>query len=696
MEKMFEIRNRKLAEIDFRFGIGIVELRRDKIRDLLTLSPHEITEVGDRGPKGMYVEEVDCLEHGLGLTLRALIGQKLIHKDSFERYHTIVYLEILALSPLAADLIEFHSRITLVELASASIKQEIIRRNLEVAGCAAPSRPSQILKPMKPQKSKSPFPSRKCANPAFNEGPLAESIAVRRDIFALEQIFLKANEMSRMRRYLSRMEGLGLSMIASEKRKFTSGRNFRQNRLAHCLKDILDNSTEIRILLHIRAERSTLRPSMEAMRFAERAKLVPCDGDDDSGKGKMTRTEDQILQEVIQDVAPDLIHPSVVEKLNSEKMRVIQEQAVQYFESNIDTMKVCSKDKVKEMFENFRVLWNFLWELELNVSLRKAEAGMKQEIEKRAAGLSSMLVTAPGKSLSAAGHDDLNKEVTKKSSRRGRDRKDKKEKRRKDKHGRKDSKEVVIELDARTERTSVITEMPEPTEEDLLRRQTMKEVGLPEEYQESVPPTAEPPAARRSTLQSAITQSSVQTPPSAGDSPEDNPPIKDATGQEERTGSGGTNPEAPEVPADSGQRHSATLTSQPQVTIVDNQSSSGRDSLRKSGEVQPKVLNLGAKGLVSESMTTFSHVTRATQGVHHHKSFLNQGVFRDFKMYGTWGGYHQGPAAIPLSEEEIAQKAQKQEEDISNNFEEMKKVARRQAYHLLRAGLTKPRWSTPF
>lgn len=686
---MFDIKDRKQGELDFKFGMGIVEVRRERIRDLLTLSSNEINEIGDRGPKGMYVEEIDCLENAIGLMLRAFIGQKLIHQEPFERYHSIIYLEIVAVNPVAPELVQYQSRITLVEIASAPFKTDnaVTPTNSRISLLCGPNEPMCLPPPSFKTDNKlakllkAPvFPPRKCCNPGQTQGPLAESIAVRRDVFALEQIFLRANETNRIRKYFAKMENLGLSMIASEKRKLASGNNFRQNKLAHCLKDIMDTHTEIRIVLHVRPEKSYLKSSLEAMRFAERARLVPSNLDSDPNKGKPNRTEEQILQEVIQDIAPELIHPVNVESLTSEKMKVIQEQAVKYFQNNIEEMKVCDKNKVKTMFENFRVLWNFLWELELNLTLQKAEEEMKQAVEKMNIE-NGRRRKSDGKPGSEGGHpyegedeEQMEKVANKKSTKKLK--KEKERKRRKDRlnqqqQGKRISSYELKADDSKSQdkRGSTVDAMAGADEEEddqnELAGPRLSQTGDDDKQSSlrgetevantSPPGTTEQPPAPPSTTEGEISNSrqsigSMASSIKKGTITEDNIDLLSGT-------------VVPEIPSLTGESIQESIG---EVEIVRSSTDNNpKTSNASNGDVRPR----------------------------NSKSFADDS---DFKIHRYTGSQHDDSENRGISDEERAQSAAQQEQQIAENFEEMKKIARRQAIHLLRAGIRRPQWMSQF
>ncbi|CAL8128127.1 unnamed protein product [Orchesella dallaii] len=654
LEKMFEIKDRKKEETEFKFGMGIIEVRRERIRDLLTLGPYEINDVGDRGPKGMYIEEVDCLEHGLGLLLRALIGQKLIHQEPFERFHTIVYMDIVAVSPSSPDLVQFYSRITFAEIASApDQKSDLFPSSsgtpMSTDNCAPPP-PPKIETKFKTKQGV--FPSRRCCNPGYTSGPLAESIAVRRDTFALEQIFLKANEMQKVKKYFAKLEELGLAMIASEKRRYTTGHNVRQNKLAHCLKDILDGITEIRILLHVRPDKAYLRSSLEAMRFAERARLVPANLNGGTSKRGLLqgRNEDQILQEVITNIAPELMNAATVESLSSEKMRMIQEQAVTYFENNIDSMKVCSKEKVKLMFENFRVLWNFLWELELNVSLRKAQEDMKL----------ALAAQASSAAWSAADDDDdrqrnaSNMNLANKKSTMRRIKKEKERERSKKKKEKKQRESMEFKAAEEGKRPSGQMNgegAPQAEGGEARKASGSGGSGKGEEKRKSLNGTQE---ENQDGAQVNFSTTNVNAPFPGESPPPTEPPGGGVVGGEQE------------------QKRESVVTP---VTVIERHSSTVKGL---GGNIPDAVVGVEAAVVVTApAKSGIVEQEGGTSAV----VVVEEGAENESKAGG---------------EEERAANAAKLEQQISTNFEEMKKIARRQAFHLLRAGVKRPQWMSLF
>lgn len=49
-EKIFEYAEARRDKIKYSIRAGMVEVRKDKIRDLISLSPYELKTIGDNGP----------------------------------------------------------------------------------------------------------------------------------------------------------------------------------------------------------------------------------------------------------------------------------------------------------------------------------------------------------------------------------------------------------------------------------------------------------------------------------------------------------------------------------------------------------------------------------------------------------------------------------------------------------------------
>jgi len=58
----------------------------------------------------MFRQEITCLDQGLGLLLRGLIGQRLMPRESYSKYHTIAYIDIYYEDNENPDK-KFHSRV---------------------------------------------------------------------------------------------------------------------------------------------------------------------------------------------------------------------------------------------------------------------------------------------------------------------------------------------------------------------------------------------------------------------------------------------------------------------------------------------------------------------------------------------------------------------------------------------------------
>jgi len=378
------------------------------------------------------------------------------------------------------------------------------------------------------------------------------------------------------------------------------------------------------------------------MRFAERARQLSAAMDIDLGARTTNRTEDQILQEVIADIAPELAQRTAVESMSLEKMKAIQEQAVVYFENNIDSMKICSKEKVKQMFENFRVLWNFLWELELNVSLRKAEEEMKQNyVPKRSSNNASELPA-----------DDYHPSKDAIKTRTKKVKKDKEKAKKSKKQKNQPAEDSLLDDQPQDETTDrkKSSAMPDGREDSQSNRK-MSQKDLDRDDSSSGRLRMEQELDRLAGLLPDEEEGDEREDQDIPLDPNENPTEQEPS--EEKP--------IPPPPQDRGD-------SLPQSTNT-------AQSDKKISHVSLHPRFPGTKDAIH------IHPTPTLRP----SAFLLRGGFNDFKLQPT---HHH--ASMSEAEREIW--VSKQEQIISDNFEEMKKVARRQAIHLLRTSLKRPDW----
>jgi hypothetical protein len=140
--------------------------------------------------------------------------------------------------------------------------------------------------------------------------------------------------------------------------KLAPSQYFRQSRLAHCLKDIVTGKTEVRVLLHIRPEKDFIQSTLEAMRFAERARCIPCQQPKKQDPMKGKTFEQRIAHMCHQLGIEDPIIPSgdgnngvslsqLYPHINADKMKEIMAQATHYFEEKLDLLEGNCKEQVK-------------------------------------------------------------------------------------------------------------------------------------------------------------------------------------------------------------------------------------------------------------------------------------------------------------------------------------------------------------
>lgn len=72
------------------------------------------------------------------------------------------------------------------------------------------------------------------------------------------------------------LQSFGMYMLMKPP-KLAPSQYFRQSKLTHCLKDVVSGNTMVRIILTVRPERDFLQSTLEAMRFASRARFIPID-----------------------------------------------------------------------------------------------------------------------------------------------------------------------------------------------------------------------------------------------------------------------------------------------------------------------------------------------------------------------------------------------------------------------------------
>lgn len=138
---------------------------------------------------------------------------------------------------------------------------------------------------------------------------------------------------------------------------------FRQSKLAHCLKDTVSGSAMVRLILHIRPERAFLNSTLEIMRFAERARCVPCEITRKSGPKDCSSFEQKTCEEA--GVDTNDLSGDRRGMFNPDKMREVFKTAASVFEEKLDSLDGSCKDQVKSMFDGFQEVWGQILDKEL-------------------------------------------------------------------------------------------------------------------------------------------------------------------------------------------------------------------------------------------------------------------------------------------------------------------------------------------
>lgn len=141
---------------------------------------------------------------------------------------------------------------------------------------------------------------------------------------------------------------------------------FRQNKLCHCLRELVCCSNEIRVLLHLRPESQYLSTVLEALRFADRIRSIPRDVNPNEYNftgDKLTdlnslRREIRVLRAELENVSRstrELADDTV--ELSPSQYRLLQDQAAGYANGTIDQLEVGTKAEAKALFQSFRTLF---------------------------------------------------------------------------------------------------------------------------------------------------------------------------------------------------------------------------------------------------------------------------------------------------------------------------------------------------
>lgn len=137
-------------------------------------------------------------------------------------------------------------------------------------------------------------------------------------------------------------------------RKLAPSQYFRQNKLAHCLKDIVSGSTQVKVILHLRPERSYLYTTLDAVRFASRVRRIP-------PSRRPRRQRNTFFDGLVVKLSQDPCNEEPCGRgsgsgaaPNDENLKEALTQASKFFEDKLDTLEESCKDEVKCLFETYK------------------------------------------------------------------------------------------------------------------------------------------------------------------------------------------------------------------------------------------------------------------------------------------------------------------------------------------------------
>ncbi|CAG7720546.1 unnamed protein product [Allacma fusca] len=375
LERIFQICATKANEMRYLIRMAIVEIRYDKIRDLLTLGSYDGNPFNRDAPHGMIFQKIGAAEHGFGLLIRALTCQKEIPRETYAKPHTVVFIDIYGESykdgmPESNPRI-VKSRITFAKTAPIPERDEIFppgrspSNSMDVYGCMTRRVPTS--------KGASRSTSDGCCGSTCNKtactkrktGPIAEAIRIRQDIGFLEQMCSRACQYQKLNRYYERLAKLGINVAAPPR-----SLHYRLSKLTYCLKDIVSGNSEIRIILHIRPEKQYKHATLEAMRFAEKVKCVPYGFPPDLPRDDQERqsfqnanlvlSDDFTLQDLLNKLPPEISDLYI--QVQPGTFKNMRDQAIALFDSRVHAVEDAGQSSLQELFEKFKSLWTYAME----------------------------------------------------------------------------------------------------------------------------------------------------------------------------------------------------------------------------------------------------------------------------------------------------------------------------------------------
>jgi hypothetical protein len=140
--------------------------------------------------------------------------------------------------------------------------------------------------------------------------------------------------------------------------------------LTYCLKDIVSGNSEIRIILHIRPEKQYKHATLEAMRFAEKVKCVPYGFPPDLPRDDQERqsvqnanlvlSDEFTLQDLLNKLPPEISDLYI--QVQPGTFKNIRDQAIALFDSRVHAVEDTGQPSLQELFEKFKSLWTYAME----------------------------------------------------------------------------------------------------------------------------------------------------------------------------------------------------------------------------------------------------------------------------------------------------------------------------------------------
>ena len=141
--------------------------------------------------------------------------------------------------------------------------------------------------------------------------------------------------------------------------------HYRLSKLTYCLKEIVSGNSEIRIILHIRPERKYKHATLEAMRFADKVKIVPngvttAEVQTKDNENTSIFSDDFNLIDFLNKMPPEVTDLYI--QVNPGTFSNVRDHAAALIDSRVHAMEDTAEEGFREMFEQFRAIWVYLME----------------------------------------------------------------------------------------------------------------------------------------------------------------------------------------------------------------------------------------------------------------------------------------------------------------------------------------------